>query len=794
MSFEISILKPVCATIVSGTERGTGYLVDERHVVTCEHVVRGGGAVTVQLGETKFTVNAPATVIDADADCAVLELTEPVAGITPLQIVAAPTGLEWIAYGFPGLAGEIGLSLNGTIQDPQGMDVLRRPALVLYSDQAAAGQGPPLNGFSGSPVMVAGLVVGHLKRVLSSKDRPGRPELGYLFATPGSEILRVLGRSGKPIVAVSKVEPPPAPQIAEDEYHVFISYSSRWRDWAKELVENLESHKLRIFIDQKDLRPGDQLANALQAGLARSHGSIVLLTRAWLESAWCQEEATVLLKRSVEEKDFRLIPLLLEDIDLPPLWASRLFLNFRNQAHPQGPELDKLLYTLLGGSAPEEGSPEAKVRKDFQRSITELMARIDAESITGQRVYQYWQQLRKTSMPDVRVTLHAANRLISMGSPRQALELLETAGTGVRARQLHALALAKTGSVDDAIAELKALEGDGHTDAETGGLLGGRYRQKAEQTGGAVWYAAARETYLRYFEQTGDPYCGVNAANMALQANDRPQAILISGKLIEVLTRYGEGMLSHWDCATLGDAHFIIGETSKGRQWYDKAAVKAVTFDQDRAVMRKYVRITLGRLGLAENLVDDILQVPRPVAFFGHTIDDPDRAVPRFPVELVPAVRTEIRQKLNELQINCGVSSACAGADLLFLLELLHRGGQATVVLPADRADFEKTFLFGSWVSKFQEVIANPNTKIKLAQPQVGEDVWDACRREIVGATRELANLLDQPRLLLVVWDGNSKTYVKSAIDLWIEEGDPVQRIILQPTESREAAQNASAR
>lgn len=785
MTLDVSILRPACATVISGTERGTGYLVDERHVVTCEHVVRGGGAVTVKLGDRTFKVNEPATVIDTDADCAVVELTEPAAGITPLNIAAAPTALEWLAYGFPGLAGEIGLPLNGTIQDPQGMDVLRRPALVLYSDQAAAGQGPPLGGFSGSPVMVGGVVVGHLKRVLSSKDRPGRPELGYLFATPGSEILRVLGRPVEQVVAVAKVEPPPASQLGENQYHVFISYSSRWKEWAKELVENLESHKLRVFIDQKDLRPGDQLANALQVGLERSRGAVVLLTRAWLESGWCQEEATVLLKRAVEEKHFRLIPLLLEDVPLPPMWAGRLYLDFRNHAHPDGPELDKLLYTLLGGSAPEPGSPEAKVRTDLQQSITGLMAKIDAESITGQRVYQYWQQLRKTSMPEIRVTLHAADRLISLGSPRLALELLETAGNGVRARQLHALALAKTGLVDDAIAELKALEAEGQRDGETGGLLAGRFRQKAEQTGSNVWSAAARETYLRYFEQTGDPYCGVNAANMALKAGDRSQAILISGKLIDVLTKSGEEMLTHWDCATLGDAHFIIGDAAKGRQWYEKAAVKAVTFDQDRAVMRKYARITLARLGLAENLVDDILQVPQPVAFFGHTIDDPKRAVPRFAVDLVPAVRKEIRQKLNQLQINCGVSSACTGADLLFLQELLQRGGQATVVLPSDKAEFEQTFLFDSWVSKFRDVIANPNTRIKLAQAQAGEDIWDACRREIVAATQELAKLLDQPRLLLVVWDGNSNTYVKSAIDLWSDEGDLVEKIILPRKETR---------
>jgi hypothetical protein len=469
---DLSLLKQACGLVASGSERGTAYLVDERHMVTCEHVVRNGLPVTVQMGEMKFDVAS--IKADVNADCAVLELKQAAVGIARLQIVGAPPGFEWLAYGFPGLAGDIALPLQGTIQDPKGLDVLRRPALVLYSDQAAAAQGPPLGGFSGSPVMVGGMVVGHLKRVLSSRDRPGRPELGYLFATPGSEILRVLGWTSQAVLAVEKVEPPSAVPLGANQFHVFISYSSRWKAWAKELVENLESQKLRVFIDQTELRPGDQLANSLQAGLARSRGSVVLMTKAWLESAWCQEEATVLLKRAVEEKDFRLIPLLLEDIRLPPLWASRLYIDFRGRAHPDGPGLDKLLYTLLGGSAPELGSVEEKVREDYRQSVRGMIARIDAESLTGQRVYQFWQQLRKTSMPDDRLTLHAADRLISLGSPRQALELLDSAGNGIRARQLRSLALAKTGAIDDAIVELECLEAEGHTDAETGGLLAGR--------------------------------------------------------------------------------------------------------------------------------------------------------------------------------------------------------------------------------------------------------------------------------------------------------------------------------
>ena len=46
---DISFLKAACAMITAGTERGTGYLVDQHHVVTCEHVVRDGLLVSVLL-------------------------------------------------------------------------------------------------------------------------------------------------------------------------------------------------------------------------------------------------------------------------------------------------------------------------------------------------------------------------------------------------------------------------------------------------------------------------------------------------------------------------------------------------------------------------------------------------------------------------------------------------------------------------------------------------------------------------------------------------------------------------
>jgi hypothetical protein len=47
--------------------------------------------------------------------------------------------------------------------DPDSKDDQKAPVLLLRSKQIAAGEGASLHGFSGSPVLVSGMVVGHLK-------------------------------------------------------------------------------------------------------------------------------------------------------------------------------------------------------------------------------------------------------------------------------------------------------------------------------------------------------------------------------------------------------------------------------------------------------------------------------------------------------------------------------------------------------------------------------------------------------------------------------------------------------
>ena len=85
-------------------------------------------------------------------------------------------------------------------------------------------------------------------------------------------------------------------------------------------------------------------------------------------------------------------------------------------------------------------------------------------------------------------------------------------------------------------------------------------------------------------------------------------------------------------------------------------------------------------------------QLPGVVAFTGHMMDKvgriPPRYVPRFPRQKEEAVTRAIRAALERLDARIGFCSAACGGDIIFIEEMLRRGGEVHVVLPYEEELF----------------------------------------------------------------------------------------------------------
>ncbi|MGC9969560.1 MAG: TIR domain-containing protein [Bryobacteraceae bacterium] len=598
--------------------QGTAYLVAIDRMATCEHVVQSvaeGEEVIVHFGADSR--NATVLKKEAVGDSALLKLDLPLAGATPLPLAGrCARKAVWDGFGFVGLARTEGLPLEGEVLDPEHQDDLGHPALVLFSPEVAAGMAAPLHGFSGSPVLVEGVVVGHIKRVLSDPDNPGRPALGIVYCTPSRVVLELLGAAP----AIEQVEPPVVASIADQipplragEYHAFVSYCSTDRAFALGLVCRLEGLGFRNFIDLRELAPGDDLANSLQQVLAKSRAGIMLISRGWLDSPRCQQEANSLLKRSTEDRGFQVVPLRLDSSPLPPNLAAQSYLDFIGKAAPEGESLNRLLWALVGRTPPAPESPESRIVRAEQGPTDELVVKVRAAAgVSAERVYELWKTWRSTGLAAGSASLLVAQTLLSFPRADWALEVLETAGDGVRARQLRALALRTLDRRDEALQILRELYEAGHVDPETAGLLAASYKLRWLEDRDDAALIAAHNLYRAAFDRSGDTYNGINAAALALWRRRPEESRKIAQQVLDALEPKQEADLDPWELATKAEAFLLLGEIDAAREWYEKAVARIPNQHRDIGVMRKQARLDLVALGLKRNALDSSLPVPRP--------------------------------------------------------------------------------------------------------------------------------------------------------------------------------------
>ena len=135
--------------------------------------------------------------------------------------------------------------------------------------------------------------------------------------------------------------------------------------------------------------------------------------------------------------------------------------------------------------------------------------------------------------------------------------------------------------------------------------------------------------------------------------------------------------------------------------------------------------------------------------------DESDRETKRFPAGLEEEVVFEIRQQLRTLDVGFGVSSAARGGDILFLEELLRRGGSAKVILPFPRGDFVTKSVGAEWSARLGRILSHPMVHyVELLDelPQEQDEIEDAfarCNERILDEARGLARRVDRQTQLL---------------------------------------------
>ena len=110
---------------------------------------------------------------------------------------------------------------------------------------------------------------------------------------------------------------------------VFISYSHEDRDFAHKLAGSLVSSNVHVWIDTWELGVGDSIVERIQSAIGKSDCLCVVLSKSAVQSAWCKKEINAGLLRELQERRVVVLPLLIEDCELPVFLRDKLYADFR---------------------------------------------------------------------------------------------------------------------------------------------------------------------------------------------------------------------------------------------------------------------------------------------------------------------------------------------------------------------------------------------------------------------------------------------------------------------------------
>jgi hypothetical protein len=136
-------------------------------------------------------------------------------------------------------------------------------------------------------------------------------------------------------------------------YDAFLSYrhSDTDRRFARDILQILEDSGYRVAIDERDFRPEESFLDELERCIRQSRYTLAVVSGEYIQSGNCHEEAVVSKVLSMSDRRNRLIPLIIQRVNLPAWMYNTVGIDF-TASDPILDPVEKLKATLKVPVAP----------------------------------------------------------------------------------------------------------------------------------------------------------------------------------------------------------------------------------------------------------------------------------------------------------------------------------------------------------------------------------------------------------------------------------------------------------
>lgn len=167
---------------------------------------------------------------------------------------------------------------------------------------------------------------------------------------------------------------------------VFLSHNHKDKDFVRGLAIDIESHGIRVWLDEAEMKIGDSLVQKIREGIDNVDYFAVILSSNSVNAPWVENELDVAMNYQIAGR-IKILPIILEEVELPSFLIGKLYSNF-SKIESYNSELKRLITSMGIAFNKNVVSP---------RETASLVQSLDAANMIGlpimsapfHRPYQY---------------------------------------------------------------------------------------------------------------------------------------------------------------------------------------------------------------------------------------------------------------------------------------------------------------------------------------------------------------------------------------------------------------------
>lgn len=112
---------------------------------------------------------------------------------------------------------------------------------------------------------------------------------------------------------------------------IFLSHSHADKDFVNKLANDLQLKDYYVWIDDAEINLGDSLIQKIREGIDNVEYVGAIISKESIESEWVKKELDIAMNQEIEGKRVKVLPLLIDDVELPGFLKGKKFADFRTK-------------------------------------------------------------------------------------------------------------------------------------------------------------------------------------------------------------------------------------------------------------------------------------------------------------------------------------------------------------------------------------------------------------------------------------------------------------------------------